>query len=60
MPDIARARPDQCGTCRGRGYTHSTATEMVAVKPKSTKLRTEKQGSGCPECLGTGKTRRKS
>ncbi len=59
MPDIARARPDQCGTCRGWGQTQNTATVMVAVKPKSTKLRTEKQGSGCPDCLGTGKTRSK-
>lgn len=56
MPDIARAHPDECTACRGRGQTQKCATLMAASKPGSTKLKTIQQGSGCLLCLGVGRT----
>lgn len=55
MPDIARAHPDECPSCRGRGQTHNGATLMAPVKPGSTKFKTVQLGSGCGRCLGVGR-----
>lgn len=55
MPDIARAHPNECSSCRGRGQTHNNATLMVPAKPGSTKLKTVQQGCGCGRCLGIGR-----
>jgi len=45
---------DLCVSCRGFGQTKATRTEMRREKGK---LVTTAQGSGCPECRGTGKRR---
>lgn len=46
-----------CRECFGFGQTKETRTEMKRVKGK---LVTVKQGSGCPECRGTGRNDGKS
>lgn len=51
---ITGARPDECPTCEGVGYTPATCTETRTRGPNG-KLYTHRQGSGCPGCLGTGK-----
>lgn len=50
-----------CKTCNGRGQTRKTRTEFhfETKKLPDGKERqqyvTDKQGSGCPNCHGTGK-----
>jgi DnaJ-class molecular chaperone len=41
-----------CPTCHGMGVTRATAPE---IKVTGGKVVTEKQGSGCPKCLGLGR-----
>lgn len=43
---------DECSECSGRGYTDKTATSTRVLEGT---LRTMALGSGCPECLGTGR-----
>lgn len=43
-----------CLACNGFGQTKATRTEMQREKGK---LVTTAQGSGCPECRGTGQRR---
>ena len=49
-----------CKKCRGRGQTPHTGTEFhfeKKVRPDGQKYNqyvTDKQGSGCPHCLGRG------
>lgn len=43
-----------CETCDGLGYTEETRTVMRDPWAKEGKPKTIKQGSGCPDCLGTG------
>lgn len=45
---------DLCVACNGFGQTKATRTEMRWDKRK---LVTVAQGSGCPECRGTGRRR---
>lgn len=47
-------RPDECSTCEGMGQTPATCSETRTRGPNG-KLYTHRQGSGCPDCLGTGK-----
>lgn len=47
-------RPDECPACEGMGQTPATCTETRTRGPNG-KLYTHRQGSGCPDCLGTGK-----
>ncbi len=42
-----------CRDCNGSGQTQATATEVRRVGDK---IVTVAQGSGCPNCLGTGVT----
>lgn len=51
---ITGQRPDECPTCEGTGQTPATCTETRTRGPNG-KLYTHRQGSGCPDCLGTGK-----
>lgn len=50
-----------CNVCNGRGQTKATRTEFHFTpynKPNGKvgeKYNTDKQGSGCPKCLGTGR-----
>lgn len=43
---------NECSACHGRGYTDKTSqvTRVISGAPVTTA-----QGSGCPECLGTGR-----
>jgi hypothetical protein len=47
-----------CPMCAGMGYTRDTAAEMELRFDRElgghVEVRTLKQGSGCPKCLGTG------
>jgi len=42
----------ECPTCHGQGYTPRTSPVLETVDGKT---RTKLLGSGCPDCLGTGK-----
>lgn len=42
----------ECPTCNGQGYTRFTAPVLETVDGKT---RTKLLGSGCPDCLGTGR-----
>lgn len=43
---------NECNECHGRGYTDKTSQ---IIKPTSEGPVTTAQGSGCPECFGTGR-----
>lgn len=49
-----------CKVCRGRGQTRNTRTEFHFEKKRKAggkvvnQYVTDKQGSGCPKCLGRG------
>lgn len=53
---ITGQRPDECPACEGTGETRATCREM-RTDALSGQLYTpkNKSGSGCPDCLGTGK-----
>jgi DnaJ-class molecular chaperone len=42
----------ECKSCHGQGYTHQTAPVLATHDGKPV---TKLLGSGCPECLGTGR-----
>lgn len=43
-----------CTACNGRGVTRDTAPEIKPPTKATPFFKTEKQGSGCPLCLGIG------
>ena len=47
-----------CPACNGTGHTKETAPEMELQYNRDmgahVEVRTIKQGSGCPKCLGVG------
>lgn len=54
---ITKALPKECPDCGGLGYTPETAAKMTTRRDREfgiVEVKTLKQGSGCPVCLGVG------
>jgi hypothetical protein len=54
---ITKALATECSFCEGLGYTPDTAARMITRRDRDygiVEVRTVRQGSGCPACLGLG------